>query len=361
MRAIAIPLFPMPNVAEHISIFITYSNADQAILDMLLEHLRPLLLSGLANEIHHAGSIEAGLQWEKETQAALSKADIVLLLISSDFMACEQTYDKDMQAALNLQEQGIVRTVPILARACLWEDAPFAHLPMLPAGGTRAISDDAWTSPDEPYVEVVRGLRELILQLKGVKKAKVARGESIESRRIALFEKQVSAPVRRKGFALKIFGLPIISVALTLGLALLVGIPMFLNLGGGQSTGEDAIGGLRHLPDTISEQTVGQEKLSDQPAAVSAGIYQDPATKKYGIVQPDGDRLAAIYIEMDSFSDGLAAAKGAAGWGYVNALGDTLIPFRYQKARRFLNGEGEVWWKNKPYRIDKSGTITEKK
>lgn len=352
----------MSIVAEHISIFITYSSADQAILDELLEHLKPLLLSGLANEIHHAGTIEAGLQWEKETQAALSKADIVLLLISSDFMACEQTYDKDMQAALNLQEQGIVRTVPILARACLWEDAPFAHLPMLPAGGTRAISDDAWTSPDEPYVEVVRGLRELILQLKGVKKAKVARGESIESRRIALFEKQVSAPVRRKGFALKIFGLPIISVALTLGLALLVGIPMFLNLGGGgRLANEEDPGGLRQFPSPQSDPKALQDDISGLQENPVAGIYQDPVTRKFGIVDPNGDRLAAIYVEMDSFSEGLSAAKGTTGWGYVNVHGDTVIPFQYQKAKRFLGGESEVWLKNKPFRINTLGNIMEKK
>lgn len=388
---------------ENISIFITYAVEDQPILDKLLEHLSPLLHNGLVNNIHHNGSIDAGLNWEKATQDALSSADIILLLVSSDFMASDNCYNKDMQAALSLESQGDVRTIPVIARSCLWEDSPFSKLKALPAGGKKAITDSGWGSPDEPYTEIVRSIRELILEMKGIKKNKIQRGETIAPREIALF-KNNPEPERKKGFTLKIFGIPIISLMLTLGIAVFLVVPILLKTVSNSSDVHPGMGDLRDLKkneetkgladktDTVNNMLADNTNLKGNddkggvvpppntggskintggqtisPTTHSKGktpggkfksvIIQDPVTRLYGFVINANDTIPPSYQAVLDFSQGLAAAKINNKWGFINPQGDVVIDFLYNEAKSFTDTIAEVKLNKKWVKINKRGGI----
>ena len=91
-----------------VKIFFCYAHEDERLLNKLKSHLSPLRRQGLI-EIWHDRDIRAGLEWEKEINKHLNVADIILLLISPDFMDSDYCYGKEMQRALERDQRGEAR------------------------------------------------------------------------------------------------------------------------------------------------------------------------------------------------------------------------------------------------------------
>ena len=75
--------------------------------------------------------LQAGADWKLEVEKQLKEADIILLLISPDFMASDYCYNLQLMAALNHYEAGKVDIIPILLRPTLWEGTPIKSLPLI--------------------------------------------------------------------------------------------------------------------------------------------------------------------------------------------------------------------------------------
>ena len=86
-------------------------------------------------EAWHDRRILAGAQLDDAISAELERADIVLLLISSDFLASEYCYAREMTRALERHREGVCVVIPVILRPCDWTDAPFAGLMALPTDG----------------------------------------------------------------------------------------------------------------------------------------------------------------------------------------------------------------------------------
>jgi len=80
----------------HIEVFCCYAREDQPLLLDLKTHLMPLQREGLIT-LWADIDINAGEEWEKEIHRHLNTAQIILLLISSDFLASEYCYSIEMQ------------------------------------------------------------------------------------------------------------------------------------------------------------------------------------------------------------------------------------------------------------------------
>ena len=100
-----------------IQLFIAYSREDSDVLGKLLSHLSPLERSKVVNRIWYDGMIESGSDWDEEIKNNLQQSDIVLLLISADFISSEYCYDTEMQKALQMHEAGEAKVVPIILRS----------------------------------------------------------------------------------------------------------------------------------------------------------------------------------------------------------------------------------------------------
>src|SRR5579863_6395499 len=98
-----------------LKIFFCYAHEDEALLNKLKTHLRPLQRQGLI-EMWHDRDINAGTQWEREIDKHLNIAQIILLLISPDFMDSEYCYSKEMFRALELQKRDEAQVIPIILR-----------------------------------------------------------------------------------------------------------------------------------------------------------------------------------------------------------------------------------------------------
>ena len=146
----------VPKGAKSLSVFISYSHKDEDIKGELIKHLTPLKRMGLIKTWDDR-KILAGAEWDREISENLNSADIVLIVVSIDFINSNYCYDIELEAALARHYEGKCRVVPIIARACLWSQAPFAKLQALPADG-KPIS--SFVDRDAAFVQVAEGIRQ---------------------------------------------------------------------------------------------------------------------------------------------------------------------------------------------------------
>lgn len=100
-----------------------------------------------------------GENWEQAIDHHLATADVILLLISPDFLASDYCYGVEMQRALERHHTGTCCVIPILLRLTYWEETPFSSIQMLP---TDARPIARWTDPDEAFYDVVKGISRAI-------------------------------------------------------------------------------------------------------------------------------------------------------------------------------------------------------
>lgn len=86
-------------------------------------------------ETWHDRRIVAGEELGGSISAELESAEIVLLLVSPDFLASDYCYDKEMTVALDRQARGEAIVIPVILRPCEWHHAPFGKLRATPSDG----------------------------------------------------------------------------------------------------------------------------------------------------------------------------------------------------------------------------------
>jgi hypothetical protein len=135
--------------------FISYSHRDEAFRQELETHLAPLRRQGLLDQWHDR-KMTAGDALDDTISAHLEQADLILMLISADFVASDYCYAKEMTRALERHEAGQARAISIICRPCDFHGLPFAKFVLLP---TDAKAVSSWQDRDAAWVDVVRGIR----------------------------------------------------------------------------------------------------------------------------------------------------------------------------------------------------------
>lgn len=151
--------------AERVKIFFCYAHEDAALLDQLKQHLKPLQRQGIF-DMWYDQDISAGTEWKREIDKHLNAADIILLLISPDFISSEYCYSVEMKRALERHEQREARVVPIILRHIHWEVQPLYRLQALPKDALPVISS-AWHDPDAAFYDVVEGILKVFAEISG--------------------------------------------------------------------------------------------------------------------------------------------------------------------------------------------------
>ena len=144
--------------------FISYTHADTALKDQLVQHLAPLRREGLI-DLWHDGLLRPGEHLDPTIQAALAGSDFVILLVSAAFIASEYCYEQEMLRAFACQRQGTARVIPIILRPCQWKGVPIgdgetlAEFVALPKDG-RPVTN--WPDTDMALDNAVGAIREIL-------------------------------------------------------------------------------------------------------------------------------------------------------------------------------------------------------
>jgi tetratricopeptide (TPR) repeat protein len=146
-----------------VKIFYCYAHEDKVLRASLEKHLGTLkqleLITGWSDR-----DIDAGKEWAKEVDSNLNTADIILLLISPDFVHSDYCYSIEMKRALERHENGTVRVIPIILRHIDFEGASFSHLQSLPTDGI-PVTDRKWRNRDEAFRDVALGIRKVVKEV----------------------------------------------------------------------------------------------------------------------------------------------------------------------------------------------------
>jgi len=148
---------------QPVKLFYSYSHSDEDFRKELEKHLSLMRRNG---EIAgwHDRDISAGTDWKDSIDEHLESAQIILLLVSADFLASDYCYEIEVKRAMERHARGEARVIPIILRNCDWSSAPFAKLQALPRNA-RPIK--SWGDPDEAYKDVATGIRKAVAEITG--------------------------------------------------------------------------------------------------------------------------------------------------------------------------------------------------
>jgi hypothetical protein len=138
--------------------FISYSSTDEKLKTQLEAHLAALKHQGLL-ETWEFRKLQPGVDWQSTIRSELESAEIIILLVSADFLASEYCWHVEMMRALERHERNECRVVPLIVRECDWQGTPLGEIQALPDNGKPVVT---WQRRDAAWKAVVVGLRRLL-------------------------------------------------------------------------------------------------------------------------------------------------------------------------------------------------------
>ncbi len=126
-----------------VRVFVSYSHKDVVFLDNLRGHLTPY---ERANELEVWADplLDPGCEWKDEIFTHLDRAQIMILLVSSDALASKFCIEKELARAFELG----IEVVPVVIRPCRYDkDLKLGSIQAILPGGKpvgEAKNDAAW-------------------------------------------------------------------------------------------------------------------------------------------------------------------------------------------------------------------------
>lgn len=139
-------------------IFISYSHADEGLRNELEVHLAMLKRQGLV-DVWHDRRLLAGDRFDWTISKELDRADIILLLVSPNFLASDYCYKIEKARALERHQEGTARLISVILRPCDWSHTDLASYLVTPIDG-RPITQ--WPDRDEAFLNVTTSIRQAI-------------------------------------------------------------------------------------------------------------------------------------------------------------------------------------------------------
>ena len=131
-------------------------------------HLSILQANGVISSWHdHA--IPAGKEWQDQIDERLNSAQIILLLISPDFLASKYCREVEVKRALERHKAGEARVISVMLRDVDWHGSPLSKLQVLPRDAKPVVN---WPNRDQAFKDVTVGIRKVAETLH---RAKVSR------------------------------------------------------------------------------------------------------------------------------------------------------------------------------------------
>lgn len=147
-----------------LKVFLSYAHEDDAHREELGKHLSALEREKVV-ELWHDRRITAGREWAGAIDEALKTADIVLLLVSADFLGSDYCNDVELTEAIRMHDANQARVVPVILRSCDWEHSRFSRFNALPPDGLPVAEAEY---PDQRFKAVAKGLRDLVAELRAI-------------------------------------------------------------------------------------------------------------------------------------------------------------------------------------------------
>ncbi|MDB5778076.1 MAG: response regulator receiver protein [Polaromonas sp.] len=150
-----------------VTLFYSYAHEDEVLREELQGHLKLLERRGLLAPWHDR-QIVPGANWANAIDANLRSAELVLLLVSKDFIESDYIWGTELSVAMQRQDKNEAVVVPIVVRAIDFDpkdpqELPFLKLQALPTD-LRPVT--SWPNRDEAWTNVAKGLRATVKSIR---------------------------------------------------------------------------------------------------------------------------------------------------------------------------------------------------
>lgn len=150
----------LSQISEKVKIFFSFAFAseDKGLFDRLRTHLSPLRRQGLIDEWYDS-TIIARSTVQQIIESYIGGADIIVLLISSDFLDSDRCIEVEMKYALEESKRRETPIIPVLLRPADWSGFSLEKYKHLPSDG-RPVT--MWENIDNAFLEVAKGIRKVV-------------------------------------------------------------------------------------------------------------------------------------------------------------------------------------------------------
>lgn len=143
---------------EKRKLYIAYAEEDLEFAIRLESFLKPLKDKGEVETLLKQG-IPFGQDIDQAIQAAIEEADVILPILSTDFLANDKLMDQELEAAFEQQKKKETTIIPIIAKACDWKsNDALAKLAPLPLNGV-PITSQSWNTVDDAFLHIIKYLK----------------------------------------------------------------------------------------------------------------------------------------------------------------------------------------------------------
>src|SRR5262249_1413235 len=146
---------------------ISYAHEDEGLKRVLVSHLSSLNRQGLI-EIWEDRKIFPGNNVHDEIRTNLDLVEIIVLLVSADFLASEYCYGVELRRAIDRHRSGDARVIPVIVRPVDWSGTPFSDIAALPIDG-KPVS--TFEHADEAWLGIAQGIRRIVETIPPVRSA----------------------------------------------------------------------------------------------------------------------------------------------------------------------------------------------
>lgn len=148
-------------------VFYSYARVDAKLRLKLSKHLSLWERTGLI-QTWYDNEILPGAEFDKDIANKLAEADIVLLLISADFLSSKYCVNIEIPAAMKRRAEAGVAVIPIIIREVEWRDQPagettLGKLNALPSSG-KPVPD--WPTRDKAWANIAAGIKRIAEDLR---------------------------------------------------------------------------------------------------------------------------------------------------------------------------------------------------
>lgn len=154
-----------------LKLFISYSHHDEAYRERLAVHLAALELEGYY-QVWHDRKLLAGQDWAQKIDEHLAESDVVLLLVSADFINSRYVWSLELEQAIRQEAAGKTRIVSVILKPCRWHRgfSPLARRQALPPrlDQIKSVSEHPG-GEDKAFDEVMEGLEQLCEEMRAAR------------------------------------------------------------------------------------------------------------------------------------------------------------------------------------------------
>lgn len=322
-----------------ISIFIASDAEDNVFLAELKNHFTPLTRNSDI-VLWDESQVQAGEDFEAIYEQQLKAADVVLFLVSADFMATKM-HTPTLQLAFNRLNNKEISLVPVIVRACSWELEPVLQgLKILPNNGTPL---NKWEDLDEAYNHLVQEFQKIVADVQNLKmeaENKRLYAEKITKYATEVIDKDILADTLRQKISALYQELDAAKAEEAQNFQVRKEMWQVLDA---------------YYNDNLSlYQAQGYTEILPFCEGFSAVKKEE----KWGFIDKTGQVVIPCeYEHVGSFREGLAVVEKTGTFGFIDKKGQIAIPFQYNHALSFVEGMSAVKVGEHYGFIDKTGRI----